>query len=273
MPVDSKVVLITGCSRGIGQSSAIRLAKKGWTVVGTLRTETGRPALEEAGVHVLNMDVTKPEQVRAGIAKVVQEHGRLDALVANAGSGLFGCFETLSEAETRQVMEVNFFGVLDCAREALPHLRESQGRLVVISSIAGRRSAPGSSLYNASKFAIEGWAEGLSYELAPFGVRVVLVEPGPTESGFFEEKVTGSRAVEDYAPLNARLEELQSGVKAKCVPVGVVTRAVEKALTESRPSFRVPTGASTKLQLVVKANLPERWWRGLVNGAVKFQKD
>jgi NAD(P)-dependent dehydrogenase (short-subunit alcohol dehydrogenase family) len=268
----ANVVLITGCSSGIGQAAALRMAEAGWTVVGTLRSETGREILEEAGVEVLLMDVTEPEQVKEGIAQVVAEHGRLDALVANAGRGLFGCFETLSEEETRKLMEVNFFAVLDCARKALPHLRKSRGRLVIISSIAGRRSAPGSSLYNASKFAIEGWAEGLSYELDPFGVKVVLVEPGPTESGFFELKWGGSRQVEAYAPLNGRLQELQAKVKAKCVPVEVVTQAIERALVAANPPLRIPTGVNTKLQLIAKGGLPERWWRGLVKSAVKLPK-
>ena len=270
--MSGKVVLITGCSRGIGQAAALRLATAGWTVVATLRSETGREVLEQAGVNVLSMDVTAPDQVRAGVAQIVAEYGRIDALVANAGVGLFGCFETLSEAETRKVMEVNFFGVLDCAREVLPHLRERQGRLVVISSIAGRRSAPGSSLYNASKFAIEGWAEGLSYELTPFGVKVVLVEPGPTESGFFDTNATGSRELAAYAPLNARLDELRAGVADKCVPVEVVTQAIECALTLKNPPLRMPTGTNTKLQLLVKGGLPDRWWRGLVKTAVKLPK-
>ncbi len=270
--MSAKVVLITGCSRGIGQAAAIRMAKAGWTVVATLRSEKGREVLEQAGVNVLSLDVTKPEQVQAGIAQIIAEHGRLDALVANAGMGLFGCFETLSEADTRQVMEVNFFGVLACAREALPHLREHKGRLVVISSLAGRRSAPGSSLYNASKFAIEGWAEGLSYELDPFGVKVVLVEPGPTESGFFDTNATGSRELAAYVPLNARLDELRTGVADKCVPVEVVTQAIERALTAKNPPLRIPTGANTKLQLIAKGGLPERWWRGLVKSAVKLPK-
>jgi len=268
----SKVVLITGCSRGIGQAAAIRMAKAGWSVVATLRSETGREILEEAGADVLLLDVTNPQQVRAGIEQIIRSYGRLDALVANAGRGLFGCFESLSEEETRQVMEVNFFAVMDCAREALPHLRESKGRLVLISSVAGRRSAPGSSLYNASKFALEGWAEGLSYELEPFGVKVVLVEPGPTQSGFFDVKWSGSRQVEAYQPLNARLQELQGKVKDKCVPVEVVTEAIERALDASNPPLRIPTGANTKLQLIAKNNLPERWWRGLVRSAVKFPK-
>jgi NAD(P)-dependent dehydrogenase (short-subunit alcohol dehydrogenase family) len=271
--VSGKVVLITGCSRGIGQATAIRLAQSGWTVVATLRSDAGRSTLEAAGVQGVLMDVTQPEQVSAGIAQVIADHGRLDAMIANAGVGLFGCFETLSEAETRRVMEVNFFGVLDCSRKALPHLRKSQGRLVIISSIAGRRSAPGSSLYNASKFAIEGWAEGLSYELAPFGVKVVLVEPGPTESGFFDTPATGTQEVADYAPLNDRLSELRAGVAKKCVPVAVVSRAIEKALNTRNPPLRMPTGANTQLQLLVKAALPDRWWRGLVKAAVKLEKD
>jgi NAD(P)-dependent dehydrogenase (short-subunit alcohol dehydrogenase family) len=264
------VVLITGCSRGIGRESALKLQALGWTVVGTLRGEAGREELEAAGVEVVLMDVTRPDEVTRAVEGIVERHGRIDALVANAGRGLFGCFETLEDRQARDLMDVNFFGVLSCAREVLPHLRKSQGRLVVISSIAGRRSAPGSSLYNASKFAIEGWAEGLSYELAPFGVQVVLVEPGPTESGFFDVKWWGSRNMPAYAPLNERLQELQASVKDKCVPVGVVVNAVVSALTERKPAFRIPTGTNTKLQLLAKSSLPERWWRGLVQKAVRF---
>ena len=141
-----------------------------------------------------------------------------------------------------------------------------------MSSIAGRRSAPGSSLYNASKFAIEGWAEALSYELQPFGVEVVLIEPGPTESGFFDVKWSGGREVEVYGAMNERLAELQAGVKEKAVPVEVVSGAIERALEARRPALRVPTGAQTKAQLFAKSSLPERWWRGLVNKAVSFPK-
>lgn len=264
------VVLVTGCSRGIGHETALRLAELGWTVIGTLRSDAGREALEAAGVETVQMDVTRPEEIAQAVESIVEKHGQLDALVANAGRGLFGCFETLEEQQTRDLMDVNFFGVLNCAREVLPHLRERSGRLVVISSIAGRRAAPGSSLYNASKFAVEGWAEGLSYELAPFGVQVVLVEPGPTESGFFDVKWWGKRKVSAYTPLNARLQELQASVKDKCVPVGVVVDAVVTALTARKPPFRIPTGTNTKLQLLAKSSLPERWWRGLVQKAVRF---
>lgn len=264
------VVVITGCSRGIGHDTALHLAEAGWTVVGTLRSETGRSELEEAGVEVVMMDVTQPDDISRAVAEVVEKHGRIDAFVANAGRGLFGCFETLEDSQTRDLMEVNFFGVLSCAREVLPHLRKSSGRLVVVSSIAGRRAAPGSSLYNASKFAIEGWAEGLSYEVAPFGVKVVLIEPGPTESGFFEVKWWGRREVNAYDPLNARLEELQASVKDKCVPTEVVVRAIDRALSQANPPFRIPTGTNTKMQLLAKSGLPERWWRGLVQKAVRF---
>ncbi|MEC7241044.1 MAG: SDR family oxidoreductase [Myxococcota bacterium] len=266
----SGVVLITGCSRGIGRESALRLAELGWTVVGTLRSDSGQAELEAGGVEVVRMDVTRPDEVAGAVQSIVARHGGIDALVANAGRGLFGCFETLEEQQARDLMDVNFFGVLSCAREALPHLRQSRGRLVVISSIAGRRAAPGSSLYNASKFAIEGWAEGLSYELAPFGVDVVLVEPGPTESGFFDVKWWGKRELSAYTPLNARLQELQDSVKDKCVPVGVVVDAVVAALTKPKPAFRIPTGTNTKMQLLAKSSLPERWWRGLVQKAVGF---
>jgi hypothetical protein len=99
---------------------------------------------------------------------------------------------------------------------------------------------------------------------------VVLIEPGPTESGFFDVKWWGGRDVSVYAPLNARLQELQASVKDKCVPVGVVVTAVVNALSQRNPALRIPTGANTKMQLLAKSGLPERWWRGLVQKAVRF---
>ena len=260
-----RTVLITGCSRGIGHATARTLAQEGWQVVATLRSDDGRTALEAAGAEVVFMDVVDRVRVDQVVAQVAARHGGLDALIANAGVGLFGCFEDLDPDQVRAVMEVNFFGALHCARACLPHLRASRGRLIAVSSVAGRRSAPGSSLYNASKFALEGWAEGLRFELAPHGVRVVLVQPGPTATGFPAAKGTAKGAESGpYAAITARLLQLQAEAFDNPDPVTVVVDALRRALDDDDPLFRIPTGRSTRAQILASRVLPWRAWEALV---------
>jgi len=258
-------VLITGCSRGIGLAAAIDLASAGWKVIGTLRGDEGRDALESAGVEVMRLDVRVSAEITKCIESLTKRHGRLDALVANAGYGLFGCFEDLGEDQVRNLMEVNFYGVLNCARQALPHLRQQRGRLVVMGSIAGRRGAPGSSIYNASKFALEGWAEGLSFEVETHGVRVILIEPGPTVSGFAQSRERGVRSgAGPYGDLTRRIETLHKDVFGKADPVETVTRAIRTALEDPDPPFRLLTGKQTRLQVFAHNTLPWKAWRGLI---------
>ena len=287
-----KVALVTGCSRGIGHAAALRLAAEGWTVVATLRGEEGREALLAAGVVPMRADVTDIAEVDAVVADTVARFGRIDALIANAGQGLFGCFEDVSDAAAEALFDVNVHGVLRVARAALPHLRELsrilfagsdvllldeptnhldvdaktwllgfmrnyRGALLVISSIAGRRSAPGSSLYNASKFALEGWGEALAFELAPFGVRVVLIEPGPTASGFAANAGQGEGVgAGPYAGITARLRALRAETFSSNAPVETVTDAIIAALNQQDPPLRWPTGRGTAAQILAARLLP-----------------
>jgi len=261
-----KVALVTGCSRGIGRDVATRLAGEGWRVVGTLRGASEREALAAAGVEVVRLDVTDPAAVARVVHDVAERHGRLDLLIANAGVGLFGCFEDVDPEQVRGVFEVNFFGVLACTRAALPHLRASRGRIVVISSIAGRRSAPGSSAYNASKFAVEGWAEALRHELAETHVGLTLVQPGPVATGFFTHRSEGPRAGRGtYGAITQRVRELQDQAARQAADVSTVSDAVVATLAEKHPPpFRVAVGASTSAQLTVVKVLPWILWEKLV---------
>lgn len=261
----SRVVLITGCSRGIGHAAALRLAERGWTVVATLRGDEGRAALEAAGVEIARVDVTKTAQILDAVDGVVGRHGRLDALVANAGQGIFGCFEDVDQDQVRALFELNVMGVLECARAALPHLRASRGRLVVLSSVAGRRSAPGSSIYNASKFALEGWGEALALELDPFGVRVVLVEPGPTATGFTEHVARGRWAgTGPYAKLTERLIATRKAAFRGAEPPETVVAAILHGLEARDPPLRLPTGSGTRASILAAQLLPWGLYRWLV---------
>lgn len=267
----SKVALVTGASRGIGRATALALAARGWTVGATLRGAEGRAELLAAGVLPLRADVTRSAELLDAVDALVGQAGRLDAVVANAGRGAFGCFEDVDADQARSLFDVNVFGVFETARAALPHLRASRGRLVVIGSVAGRRSAPGSSIYNASKAALEGWAEALALELDPLGVRVVIVEPGTTQSGFVEHALEGRWVGSGpYAAITARLREVRAENFAAPEPTSVVTDAVLAALERPDPPLRVPVGRGTRAQILAAQLLPWRVYRALVRRKLRL---
>ena len=181
------VVLITGCrrARGFGQRSAITFAKEGHTVYATMRAAAqGQELAEEAkrqglDIRVLGHDVTSAKSNRDVVSKVIEEEGRIDVLVSNAGIGAFGAVETMREETLRAVMETNFFGGVDLARAVLPSMREKgTGRIIFVTSVAGRFGVPSEGAYSASKFALEGLAEVMSYEVKRFGFDISIVEPG-----------------------------------------------------------------------------------------------
>jgi NAD(P)-dependent dehydrogenase (short-subunit alcohol dehydrogenase family) len=184
------VALVTGTSSGIGLSAAIAAAKHGFTVVATLR-DTGkdtalRAAAEAAGValDVRRLDVVDAASITACIDGVVADHGALDVLVNNAGRGFVGTIEQVSMDEMREVMEVNFFGVVATTKAALPHLRASGGRVITVTSVGGVVGQPFNEAYCAAKFAVEGFMESLAPVAATVGVHVSVIEPGPVTTEF-----------------------------------------------------------------------------------------
>ncbi len=183
-----RVWFITGCSSGFGRSLAEQALQRGERVVATARQFTGLAGLSSAFgdlVCPLSLDVTQPDQVRAAIARAQAVFGRIDVLVNNAGYGLQGALEDISDTQTRAQFETNVFGVLGVIRAALPLLRaQGSGHIVNISSVGGRLSAPLIGIYSASKFAIEGASIALAAELAPLGIKVTVVEPGAFATRF-----------------------------------------------------------------------------------------
>src|SRR6478735_5184762 len=182
-------VLITGTSTGIGRATAVTLAARGWRVFATMRNLEKRGLLEqplkEAGVQndveIEQLDVTDTTSIRSAVASTLSQTGnKLDAVVHNAGVAAAGALEDVPESELRRVMETNFFGVLELTRALLPTFRaQRRGRIVLVSSQAALAGQPANSIYCASKWGLEGWAESMAYELHGFGIRIVVVEPGP----------------------------------------------------------------------------------------------
>lgn len=184
----SKIWFITGVSSGFGEALAHEVIEAGGKVAATFRKQEQATAFTEKypekGLGLL-MDVTNPVQVQAATQQAIQHFGNIDVLVNNAGYGTIGAAEEVSMEEIRQQMETNFFGAVSVTKEVLPYMRKNgSGHILQISSIAGFRSSAGFGVYNASKFALEGYSEALALEVAPFNIKVVIVEPGPFRTKF-----------------------------------------------------------------------------------------
>ena len=183
-----QIWLVTGVSSGFGRELAQALLDRGSTIVGTVRQESQRggfEALAPGRAHARLLDVTQPATIPPLVHDLIDRFGHLDVLVNNAGYGLFGAVEELDDAESRRVMETNFFGTLNMIRAVLPHFRARRaGHVVNVSSISGLMGMAGVGLYCASKFAVTGLSESLAQELAPFGIRVTVVAPGGFRTNF-----------------------------------------------------------------------------------------
>jgi NAD(P)-dependent dehydrogenase (short-subunit alcohol dehydrogenase family) len=247
-------VLITGASSGIGRATAELFAARGWNVVATMRTPRDIP-----GAFVTRLDVEKPETIRAAIDAGIARFGRIDAVVNNAGYGLFGVFERTPEEKVREQFEVNVFGVMNVVRAVLPHFRKNRrGRIVNVSSGAGVFAMPMISLYTASKFALEGFSESLSYELAALGIGVKIVEPGGVTSTNFgsrsaKEAASPSSEIRDYDDFVSSANEVFANLAAsrnadKDSTAEHVARIIYQATTDSSDQLRyVATSAIVPL--------------------------
>ncbi len=207
-----KVWFITGASRGIGAEIARTALKAGDYVVATARNQKAIEASLGSSDHLLavKLDITKPEEASAAVARAKEKFGRIDILVNNAGYGQLGWFETTSDKQIRNQFETNVFGAMHVTRAVLPLMREQHsGFIFTISSVSGIFGVAGSSTYSASKFAVEGWMEGLVQEVKPFGIRATIIEPGFFKSDFLDASSVsyGEIDVEDYRETITRFIE------------------------------------------------------------------
>jgi len=249
----SNTVLITGTSSGIGLAAAVGAARAGWDVVATMRDpgKAGR-LLAEAGavgvggrIHVERLDVTDASSIQSAVARVTAAHGGLDAVVNNAGAGIVGTVEVGGMDPVRAAMEVNYFGVVEVTRAAMPHLRASKGRLVTVTSVGGVVGQPFNEAYCAAKFAVEGFMEALTSVATTVGVRVTVVEPGAVASEFVtSQRLDIPALVADAGPYGPALQSYidrarQSFGNAQSAEEAAAT--VVEVLQAENPPFRVQT--------------------------------
>ncbi len=268
---NGRVVLITGASSGIGQACATHLHNRGYRVYGTSRraqppgaqasTERAGATAEPApGFAMIPMDVNSDASVGRGVDFVLQKEGRLDVVVNNAGFGIVGAIEDTSLEEAKSQFETSFFGVLRVCRAVLPSMRERRSGLIVnISSLGGRLGVPFQGLYSAAKSAVEGMSEALRMEVRPFGIRVVLIEPGGIRTQFASHRRRTARSLSNPAYLercNKAIEVFEAGEREGVSP-DRVAHLLRRVIETRSPRLRYTVGpAGQRVGAMLKQVLP-----------------
>jgi NADP-dependent 3-hydroxy acid dehydrogenase YdfG len=279
----SKAVLITGCSSGIGEATARRLAGHGWSVYASARRLESIESLKDAGCKLLQLDVTDERSMRAAVATVEREHGAVGVLVNNAGYSQGGPIEQVPMEAVRRQFETNVFGVIALTQFVLPAMRgQHWGRIVNIGSMGGRLTFPGGGVYHATKYSLEAISDALRFEVKGFGVDVVLVEPGLITSDFAKTAVAtvgeaegafgGEHAAdggEPYREFNVKLAAMTVGVYESPVrhlggAPEVVAKAIEKAISRRKAPSRMLLTPSAHLTVLQRKLLPDRLWDAMM---------
>ena len=255
-------VLVTGASSGIGAATAARLAGRGYQVFGTSRNPE-RQSLP--GVRFIALDVRDEESVAKAVAQVLASVPRLDALVCNAGIGIFGSVEEVPIDAARELFETNLFGTLRVLRAVLPHMREARrGRILLVGSLAGRAPIPFQAHYSASKAAVDALALALHNELNGTGVRISLIEPGDIRTEFNERTQWGEPSRSAYAERLQRAERVIRESLPQAPGPEIVATTIERALTSRRPRLRYTVGPDSFLVPLGRRLLPDRWAMRLI---------
>jgi NAD(P)-dependent dehydrogenase (short-subunit alcohol dehydrogenase family) len=282
MVTNNRVVLITGCSSGIGRAAALHFAARGFQVYASMRRpeQAGAELRAEAAARGLSLstpalDVTSDSSVQAAVSGLLTETGgRLDVLVNNAGYFFFGPVEETSADELRAQYETNVFGVQRVTRAVLPAMRaRGEGAVVNVSSVAGRVVVPIAGAYHSSKWALEALTEALRYELAPFGVRVAIVEPGPFRTALHDKELraaAGSAADSPYRPLVEEYLRRSQAMKRRD-PAAVVD-TIWRAATHPRPKLRWPVGPTSFSGTLLRRLTPDAIYELILSVAFRWRR-
>ncbi|UPV99334.1 SDR family oxidoreductase [Halorussus gelatinilyticus] len=266
----TETVLITGCSSGIGQETARAFLQDGWEVYATARNPADVESLGEAGANIASLDVTDGDDVERVVERIIDEEGRVDCLVNNAGYAQLGPVEDVPVESVEDQFAVNVFGPHRLTREVLPHMRERRtGTIVNVSSVAGRLATPGMGIYNGSKFAVEGISDALRPEVSEFGIDVVLVEPGPVDTAFVEranDEIDGLERSDAYDSLYSILDDSEAigGGGPGAVQPREVAETILDAANLTDPADRYPVGQVAKVAMLgrfVPARLRDKFYR------------
>jgi NAD(P)-dependent dehydrogenase (short-subunit alcohol dehydrogenase family) len=257
--VHPKTVLITGCSSGIGRAAALAFLDEEWEVYATARNPADIETLGDRGCDISTLDVTDQADIDRVVSRIVDEHGRIDCLVNNAGYGQFGPIEDVPTDKVHEQFDVNVYGPHRLTRAVLPHMREQEsGTIVNVSSVAGRLSFPGGGVYCGSKFALEAMSDALRAEVQTMGIDVVLVEPGPVDTGFddrvaseVEDGLDRSDAYESFYDAFDDMQAVGGGGFWEESPERVAEDIVNAA-SATKPAARYPVGTVASVAVLAR---------------------
>jgi len=256
-----KIAIVTGSSSGIGFETALALARDGYYTYATMRdTKKGNKILEIAKkenlkIEVLHLDVDKEDTIKDSINKITNDKKRIDVLVNNAGYGLFGCLEDLTIGDLKSQFETNFFGLIRTIQAVLPTMRKQKSGIIVnVSSVAGRIGFPASPAYISSKFALEGLSESMRFELEPFGIKTIIIEPGVIKTNFFTSLKKSQRPDSAYKDITEKVMKGLTMMAEMGTPPQEVARTIIKAVNTENPLPRYPVGNDAIMFLEAKKN-------------------
>ena len=269
-----RVALITGCSSGIGYETALMLARNGFRTFATMRNTKKSDSLQEIirneglDVSIQQLDVNDNESIENTINNIKNETNRIDVLINNAGFGLVGFFEDLNLEEIRNQFETNFFGVLNITKKIIPIMRlQKSGTIINISSGAGQVGFPGISAYVSTKFAIEGFSESLMYELLPYGINVVIIEPGVTKTNFFRNSKVSEHSVKKNSTYSQTLDKFQRNIELMqehATSPTDVANVIIQVLGNSEPKQRYIVGNDVAMILEAKRTLSDNEFKKMM---------
>ena len=245
----TQTILITGSSSGIGKATAQLFADKGWNVAATMRTPSkGQDLAEHERIEVIELDVTDKASIDRAVKETLDKFGRIDVLLNNAGYGTFGPAEYAPDEEIRKLFDTHVFGVVDLSKAVLPTMRaQKSGILFNVSSIGGQMTFPFISYYHSAKWALEGFSESLSYELAPLGIKVKILEPGAIGTGFMNSMFNHlGEGENDYSASVQRMMSNFEGMTSNMSTPELVAEVVYEAVTDGTDRIRYLAGADAE---------------------------
>lgn len=267
----TKVALVTGASSGMGESTAILLSKQGYKVYGAARRTGQMKALESSGISVIALDLTQEESIVNCVETILKKEGRIDILINNAGYGSYGAIEDVPIEEARRQFEVNIFGLARITQLILPGMRKNKyGRIVNISSIGGKVYSPFGAWYHATKHALEGWSDCLRIETKPFGIDVVIVEPGGVNTPWGPIAAENLKNISGKGAYAEKVNKIltfmnKSYASNTLTAPEVLAKVITKAATTKKPKTRYAAGYLAKPSLFMRKWLSDRMFDRIVS--------
>jgi NAD(P)-dependent dehydrogenase (short-subunit alcohol dehydrogenase family) len=275
--LQEKVAVVTGSSTGIGYETALTLTRNGFYTYATMHKLEGESEQKIANItksenlplQVIQLDVNNDKSVIDAINRIVKEKGRIDVTVNNAGYALIGAFEETSMDEITAQFETNFFGAIRVMQAVIPIMRKQRsGRIVNITSMGGRIAIPLDSIYHGTKFALEGLSESLQYELEPFGIKIILIEPGAVGSNFWKNLKMAAKISDPniavYRQLENNMSEALKQMVQNTIPSSEVAKVILQAVTSDNPEFRYIVGKDAASIIEARGNMSDKEFQNLI---------